>query len=82
MRPDVGFYVNMDLNSEEEQAKIASRGQRWGGSEVFLQAQEDAEEDAKKKQRAERFGLALAPGEKPKTALLRKMGLYPMQVGR
>lgn len=73
-RPDEGFYVSMDLQSEEEKAKQEARGQRWGNSEAYAKSKEDAEEDIKKAERAARFGL---PVQEAVGGVLRKMGLNP-----
>lgn len=73
-RPDEGFYVSMDLQSEEEKAKQEARGQRWGNSEAYAKSKEDAEEDVKKVERAARFGL---PIQEAVGGVLRKMGLNP-----
>lgn len=73
-RPDEGFYVSMDLQSEEEKAKQEARGQRWGNSEAYAKSKEDAEEDTKKAERAARFGL---PVQEAVGGVLRKMGLNP-----
>jgi len=74
MRPDEGFYVSMDLQSQEEKAKQAARGQRWGNSEAYAKSLEDAEEVTKKAERAARFGL---PVQEAVGGVLRKMGLNP-----
>lgn len=74
MRPDEGFYVSMDLQSEEEKAKQEARGQRWGNSEAYAKSKEDAEEDTKKAERAARFGL---PIQEAVGGVLRKIGLNP-----
>lgn len=73
-RPGEGFYVSMDLQSEEEKAKQEARGQRWGNSEAYAKSKEDAEEDVKKAERAARFGL---PIQEAVGGVLRKMGLNP-----
>jgi hypothetical protein len=74
MRPDEGFFVSMDLQSEEEKAKQEARGQRWGNSEAYAKSKEDAEEETKKAERAARFGL---PVQEAVGGVLRKMGLNP-----
>lgn len=74
MRPDEGFYVSMDLQSEEEKAKQEARGARWGNSEAYAKTKEDEEEATKKAERAARFGL---PTQEAVGGVLRKMGLNP-----
>jgi hypothetical protein len=74
MRQDEGFYVTIDLESEAERAKQQARGERWGHSETYVKAKDDAEEAAKKAERAARFNL---PTAQAVGGILRKMGLNP-----